>query len=173
MHKLLASNISIIKKGSNPSFFLMTRLDKPARLIIRFVFGFCIWLWDECGDPLRAGAKKVLASKMIFWVTWCSENDCQPSCTLQLHTDVLLFTSSSLKPLQNCHLDQSVPSAYRFWSSICLSFREQYLSHCLLSYFILIGRAGDQLQSCCHSTAALQLVPKHCFLPISRSPLLE
>ena len=103
-------------------------LDKPARLIIRFVFVFCIWLWDECGDPLRADAKKVMASKMIFWVTWCSENDCQPSCTLQLHTDVLLFTSSSLKPLQNCHLDQSVPSAYRFWSSICLSFREQYLS---------------------------------------------
>ena len=91
-------------------------------------FGPCFWLSDECHDPLRAGAKKVLASKSIFWLTWCSENDCQPSCTLQLHTDVLLFTSSSLKPPLNCDLIQPVVSAYRFGGSICLSFRGKYLS---------------------------------------------
>ena len=40
------------------------------------------WLWDECGDSLRAAAGKVTASKYIFGVTNFPENSCQPSCIM-------------------------------------------------------------------------------------------
>ena len=58
------------------------------------------WLWDECGDPLRAAAGKVTASKYIFEVTNFLENSCQPSCICVNQSVIFVFTQTSLKPPQ-------------------------------------------------------------------------
>ena len=68
------------------------------------------WLWDECGDPLRAGAGKVTASKYIFGVTNFLENSCQPSCICVNQSVIFVFTQTSLKPPQK-----------HWWSSLTIS----------------------------------------------------
>ena len=68
------------------------------------------WLWDECGDPLRAGAGKITASKYIFEVTNFLENSCQPSCICVNQSVIFVFTQTSLKPPQK-----------HWWSSLTIS----------------------------------------------------
>ena len=68
------------------------------------------WLWDECGDPLRAGAEKVTASKYTSGVTNFLENSCQPSCICVKQSVIFVFSQTSLKPLQK-----------HWWSSLTIS----------------------------------------------------
>ena len=68
------------------------------------------WLWDECGDPLRAAAGKVTASKYIFEVTNFLENYCQPSCICVKQSVIFVFSQTSLKPPQK-----------HWWSSLTIS----------------------------------------------------
>ena len=68
------------------------------------------WLWDECGDPLRAAAGKVTASKYIFEVTNFLENSCQPSCICVKQSVIFVFSQTSLKPPQK-----------HWWSSLTIS----------------------------------------------------
>ena len=68
------------------------------------------WLWDECGDPLRAGAEKVTASKYTSGVTNFLENSCQPSCICVKQSVIFVFSQTSLKPPQK-----------HWWSSLTIS----------------------------------------------------
>ena len=73
------------------------RLDKPARLMIRFVIGICIWLWDECHNPLRAAAEKYWPQKLSFRPHTLLKTIISPhvplnftpmiSCSLQFHSN--------------------------------------------------------------------------------------
>ena len=85
--------------------------------------GSCFWLWDECRDPLRAGAENVMDAKSMFQITDHPENDYQPSCVHQFCTDVFIFTSCLLKVL----LEQLLSTA------CSLSIKTEHLFQCLKS----------------------------------------
>ena len=122
----------------NTNTFEPTSCRQTSSSFDRIFFGPCFWLSDECHDPLRAGAKKVLPSKSIFWVTWCSENDCQPSCTLVPHSDDPRFTSSSLKPVLNCNLDQVPLFALSNWGKDLLVNLGEVFPNLVCLHFFLI-----------------------------------
>ena len=80
-------------------------------------------LWDECRNPLRAGAENVWAAKSMIQITDHPKNNHQPSCIHQLCTVVFIFTLSSLLLLLEQHL-----------STACSVFiKTEHLSQCLKS----------------------------------------
>ena len=72
-------------------------------------------------------------------VTYCHENYYQPSCTLELHSEVGLVTLSSLKPLQICDLGQLPLAALSIWGKYFSRSEIIFVWHMIFAFTAMPG----------------------------------